>query len=346
LPIRELRRRRAHLAIELIRDRGAIAERPHSIESRHRHVRIDAHAAAFLRQLRLGDQRARTGADGADDRARRNDLAAGEGDRAVVDAGSARFQPHVQALHAHLAMCELAERRRQLGQQAILTVQQDDANVVALDARIVSEARFQEVDQLTGRLDAAEAAADDHECRQPAARAHVGLQLRLLEARDDAVAQEQRVAQRLERQRVLRHALHQIQVGVHAAREHQLVELDDARAFAEIVNRLRLVIDLGHLRHADARAANHLPMRRDDVAGQDRRADHLRQQRIEGDEVLLTHEGQVPVGRQLSFQPLREGDAGEAAADDDEALAFVTHVVHSVPTASLRDHRRRVSEVR
>jgi hypothetical protein len=64
-------------------------------------------------------------------------------------------------------------------------------------------------------------------------------------------------------------------------------------------------IDVRHLRHAHLAAVDHLPMRRDDVSRQDRCAYDFGQERIEGDEVLLTDERQVPVGRQGVFQLLR-----------------------------------------
>jgi hypothetical protein len=61
-------------------------------------------------------------------------------------------------------------------------------------------------------------------------------------------------------------------------------------------------------------------MRRDEVSRQDRRADHLGQERIEGDEVLLTDERQVSVGRQGGLELLRGFDPRKAATDDDEVL--------------------------
>ena len=128
-------------------------------------------------------------------------------------------------------------------------------------------------------------------------QAEIALQFGLLQASDDAVSQEQRIAQGLEGQCVARHALDHVEVGIAAAGEHQLVETQRSGAFAEIVDLASSHVDVGDARHADVAAVNHLSMRCDDVTRQDGRAHHFRQQRIERDEVVLADERQRPIGR-------------------------------------------------
>jgi hypothetical protein len=125
-----------------------------------------------------------------------------QGHVTVVDAHGACVQPHLETPHPHLAICEVAERGRQLGEQPVLAVQQHHADVFAANARVVAQARVEEIDQLARRFDTREPAADHDEAREPTARLGIRLQLRLLEPDDDPVAQEERIAQRLERQRV------------------------------------------------------------------------------------------------------------------------------------------------
>ena len=122
-----------------------------------------------------------------------------------------------------LRSVNLPERRRKLRKQTIAAVKKNDPQVLARNALVVPQARVEKIHELARRLHAAEAAADHDERQQPAAMFAVRLQLRLLEPRDDPVSQEQRIAERLQRQRVARHALDDVEVRVGAAGEHELV---------------------------------------------------------------------------------------------------------------------------
>ena len=119
---------------------------------------------------------------------------------------------------------------------------------------------------------------------------------------------------------MLRHAFDQIEIGIDAAREHELVEGKHATAFAEVVDLFGFVVDLGDLRHADIAAMDHLPMWGDDVTGQDRCTHYFGQQRVERDEVLLAHQCQLPPGRQPMLELLSERDPCESAAHDYQVL--------------------------
>src|SRR6267143_5717266 len=101
---------------------------------------------------------------------------------------------------------------RQIRQKPIRAVEQYDAQILAADALVVLEAGVQEVDQLSRRLHAAESAADNDETRQPAPMFGIGLQLCLLQSRDDAIAQEHRIPEGLQRQAVVAHASDDVEV--------------------------------------------------------------------------------------------------------------------------------------
>ena len=91
----------------------------------------------------------------------------------------------------------------------------------ARDARIVAADAAQAVDQLARRLDAGEAAADHDEVAE--ARAHGGIRFEL-DARhppQHRIADVHRVADRLERQRVLGQAGQQVEARAIAEREHE-----------------------------------------------------------------------------------------------------------------------------
>jgi hypothetical protein len=106
-----------------------------------------------------------------------------------------------------------------------------------------------------------------------------------------------------------------------------LIVAQHAGALAEVLKLVRSGVDLADLRHGHVAAMNHLPVRRDHVARQDRRAHYLGQQRVEGYEVLLADERQGPVGRQRMLQQLRSSDTGKSTADDHQVL------VHDCPSA-------------
>ena len=84
-------------------------------------------------------------------------------------------------------------------------------------------------------------------------------------------------------------------------------------------------IDLADLRHAYVAAMQHLAVRRDHVTWHDRRPHDLRQERIEGDEVLLTDQHQGPVWGQRVLQELGGLGSREPPADNDQIL------VHAAP---------------
>src|SRR5215510_13518345 len=109
---------------------------------------------------------------------------------------------------------------------------------------------MQEIDQLAGRLDAGKAAADHHEGRQPASVFTHRLQLGLFETRYHAVSQEQGVAQGLEGKCVLPHAAHQVEVRFRSAGQYQLVVLETAGSFADVLDFLRLGVDPDDVGHA------------------------------------------------------------------------------------------------
>src|SRR5262245_9972286 len=154
----------------------------------------------------------------------------------------------------------------------------------------------------------------------------IWLELGLLEPGNDAIAEEQRVTQCLERQRVPAHALDDVESRIGSTSEHQLIVAEHAGALTEVLKLARGGVDLADLCHGHVAAMNHLSVGRDHVARHDRSANHLGQQWVEGYEVLLADERQGPVGRQRMLQQLRSSDTGTSAADNHQVL------VHGCPS--------------
>ena len=73
-----------------------------------------------------------------------------------------------------------------------------------------------------GRLHAGEAAADDDEVAEPAADRGIGLELDLRDAAQHHVADVHRIADGLQRQRVLGEPRDQIEPGAIAERQHEV----------------------------------------------------------------------------------------------------------------------------
>ncbi len=210
-----------------------------------------------------------------------------------------------------------------LEQQARLVLQQRHLELVFRHPRVVTQDPLEAVGQLARRLDAGEAAADDDEMTQPAADRGVGLELDLRDAAQHHVADVHRVADRLQRQRVLGEPGDQVEPRAIAEREHQVLEGSViSPASVDAVSVLRRVDRA--TRPMTKRVRQHLPDRGDDLLRKDRRAERLGQHRIERRVALLADQDELEAGRQPAVERARERGAGEAAADDDDGL----HMIH------------------
>ncbi len=79
---------------------------------------------------------------------------------------------------------------------------------VHLDLAEAGDAFAQQFRQFSGRLDAGETAAGNHESEQRFLLCRIGFDIREFQASEDVVAQPERIVEVLERQRMLRHAGH------------------------------------------------------------------------------------------------------------------------------------------
>ena len=100
-----------------------------------------------------------------------------------------------------------------------------DAQHPLLKTRVEADGFAQEVVDAGHRLDAREAAARHDQVQERRARARTALEVRLLQVRDQAVAQGRGVAERLHRQRAPVEPRKIIEVRHRTEREHQVVVL-------------------------------------------------------------------------------------------------------------------------
>ncbi len=110
---------------------------------------------------------------------------------------------HVDAACRERAVRRNAKTLGQLRKQSRLIVQQRHLQLVGRDPRVIAPEAREAVDELACGLDTGEAAADDDEPPEAATDRRVGLEFDLRNAPEHRVADVHRVADRLQRQRVL-----------------------------------------------------------------------------------------------------------------------------------------------
>ena len=164
-------------------------------------------------------------ADRADDRGGLDLGAIVEQHAGRIDAldptAQAQLDARVRELPGRVPTEPIAEIR----QHHRLAVDQHDA-WLELDVGEARGRRFHEVPQLRGDLDAGRSAADDHERELLGSTLRIGLDARLLEHLEGAVAQVDRVAEGANRDAVLGHARDRGQVRDPAERDDQRVVVD------------------------------------------------------------------------------------------------------------------------
>ena len=145
----------------------------------------------------------------------------------------------------------------------------------------------------------------------------------VLELVDDGVAQGQRVAQRLHRQRMRGEAGDARKVDGLAEREHQVVVADLGVAPLQPLedgDDLALEVDGVDLRLAHPNAGQQAPERRHRVAHRDAARRHLGQQRLEDEVVHLVDQLDIGDAPDAPLQLLRREHAGEPAAEHEDPL--------------------------
>ncbi len=188
---------------------------------------------------------------------------------------------------------------------------------------VVPEHDREQLGQRTGVLDAGRSAADDDEREEaPPLLVAVGLAC-ALEAREHVVSQAHRVAERLERERRLRHGVVPEPVGLAPGREDEVVGRD-LGAIAR-ADRPPGEIDVRdeRLPHAHvARVAEHGAERIRDVRRIEQRRRDLVEQRREGVVALPVDEQHVDVA---AVELPRARQPAESTADDHDSGASACH---------------------
>src|SRR5437879_7180155 len=195
--------RRARLSGLRVENPGAVADRPDAGVVRNLEMLVDDDPALLLLAGQGRHQWIRRRGHRTHDGARRDALAAGEQRRVHRRSVKSRVELDLHAAPDQDPLGELGERPRQLREDEALSVEEDDPDLFRLDVAKALRGRPDEVVQLGNRLHAGEAAAGHDEREQRATRLGRWLGVGFLERLDGAVAERERVAQVLARERVL-----------------------------------------------------------------------------------------------------------------------------------------------
>ena len=212
----------------------------------------------------------------------------------------------------------------ELGQDRRTRVDEDEAALVVVDPRVLAAGQAaREVGQLADHLGARVAAARDEEGEEAAALGLVGLELGLLEHREDVVLEREAVAVLAQLERVLLQPRVGVGAVVGAERDHHVVPGDLGAVAVELAGDDRAAageVDLLDLPHAHVRGREHPPHRREDVARRQAAGDHLADEAVEGLEVVAGDDGEIEraVGDRLA-QRLADVDGDVAAAQHHDA---------------------------
>ena len=164
------------------------------------------------------------------------------------------------AVLRHFLPREGGQRRRQIWQDAVAGLQQRHLNVASPNGAIETGAGAEQIGDLAGHFDAAEAPAHDDHREQAILKNGIGLHLGALEQADQVIAQQQGIADGLERPAVRGHAGNDVEIHGRAAGQHELiVRLTGGPAGRRLVVYVpRGEIDPGHGRGAAEHLARHL----------------------------------------------------------------------------------------
>jgi hypothetical protein len=322
LPDRELGGRRRHGPVARVDDTGAVAGRPDVRHARHVQAGLDPDPPALDRQAEPRDQRVGASPDRAYDGLGFDRRPVGEDNTITRDPLRRSVEADLDALPREHFVRRRAQRLREFGQQARDVLDEGDPELVRVDPGIVPGDALQAVGQRAGDLDAREAAADQDEMPEAPAARGVGLELYPCQPAQHDVADVQRVADGLQRQRVLGHARDEVEPGAVAERQHQVVVRERPVAGQRRAgDRTAREVDVGDPPHHEAPAApdvDRLAQRRDDMLGEDGGADDLGKHRIVGRVALLADQHDLPAFGKPANQPARHRGTGEAATDNSD----------------------------
>ena len=244
----------------------------------------------------------------------------------AVAPASRVFEPDLDAALHEQVLGEAAQALGQLGQDHRARVKQHHPDLLGPHVPEALRGRPHEVVQLGQSLHPGEAAARHHEGQQALPHLGVALDVGLLQDVDGVIAQDERVAEILERQRVLGEAGLAGEARHVAEGDHEVVVLEEELLRAEARRRdhaLAPEVDALDRPRVEVRARAQPPDRRDGVQDPDAPRDHLRQHRLEHDVVVAAHQPQLDLAaRELGLEELLEGqgrvDTAEAAAQDQD----------------------------
>ncbi len=310
-------------------DSSEVADRPDVRVGRNAERGFDDDAAlAVVLNRQCPGQGVRLDADRADDGVGGDAGAVLEDDGVGFDLDDWAVEEQVNAAPVQHALGVVAQGGRGFGQEPLEGVDEDDAVIALLQAAVVVEGAAEQFLDRGREFDAGCAAADDDDGEQGAAEFTVVGGLGLFEQVDEVVAQREGMAETLDLVGVLVDA-GDVEGGRDAAEREDEVVVGKGqlvgRAVIESVadvDELGVEIDRLDAAHQQAGVRGDEADRREDVFNADLARDDLRQERVVDEGVVAADEHDVGLaGPEVVLECLRDGDAREAAAENDDARA-------------------------
>ncbi len=156
-------------------------------------------------------------------------------DALVGSRDGTRIQQDADAGFLHLLSGELAERRRHLGQDMVLGMDQGDNNVFLFEVAVKAGAAANQFVDFSSDLNAAETCSHDNEAEVPAQAIGVARCFSLFQLAYDVLAKVNGVAHDLEGKSMLGHARDDTQVAFRAAGDHDVVVMQASEHSGAIV---------------------------------------------------------------------------------------------------------------
>ena len=310
------------LVVRAACDRSAIASRPNGFKSLDLKSRRDLQATVGDGQVEGADEPIRLRADRPDDRLGHHDRPVAQGDTVGAHLRGFRVEAHIDVALDERSECRRAEHGMHLGQQAIGTLQQRQFDIAWRDLRVVAHHALHAVGQCARHFDAGKSAAEHDEMAEARAPGGIILEFDPRETTKHGVPNVHRVADRLERKRVRRHARHEVELRADTEGEDEVIvgkgHFAGQRATG---HRLCHGVDPDDAAHHEAPApvdSHRLTERRHDMLGKHRRSNRLRQHRIIRGVTFLADEEHLAIGHRPAQKIPREADARKAPTDHDD----------------------------
>ena len=199
---------------------------------------------------------------------------------------------------------------------------------------------FEQIVDFSCRFHTAETTSGNNETGEQSTAVMVVGQRCFFESTDDPVAQIKCVAQGFQGQTEFGHTWNRIEIGVESRSKHQMLEGDRVANRFDVSHCSVFDVNGFDLDHAKAGSFQYSAQRHHHVPWCHRGTNHFRQQWVEGDQIGLAEQKDVPAFGNGAFEQSCQRDTCEPTPDDDDVPVMIGteggHVGHVHAKSILR----------